>query len=86
MIGRRGRRSTHTPAGREKRRNGRKSTVPSAATWNAVACSESTATSGSAIWLMFDPNWLTLSAVQSFRKSACLQRPPRGQSAAGLRI
>jgi hypothetical protein len=38
-IGRRGRRSTHTPAGSVKRRKGRNSIAPRAATSNALASS-----------------------------------------------
>ena len=57
-IGRRRSRSTQTPAGSVKRRNGRNSIVPRSATWNALASSTMMAAIGSAsaeIWL---PNWL----------------------------
>ncbi len=77
-IGRRGRRSTHTPAGSVNRMNGRNSTVPSAATWKADASSTRTAASGSASWETCVPNWLTVSADHSLRKSAWRQRPPVG--------
>ena len=78
-IGRRGRRSTQTPAGSVNRMNGRNSTVPSAATWKADASSTRTAASGNASWETCVPNWLTVSADHSLRKSAWRQRPPVGQ-------
>ena len=68
-IGRRRSRSTQTPAGSVKSRNGRNSTVPSKATWNALASSTTMAAIGSAnaeIWL---PNWLIVWPAQSLRKS-----------------
>ena len=34
---------------------------------------------GSATWLICVPNWLTVWADQSFRKSPCRQRPDVGQ-------
>src|SRR5512133_1819941 len=77
-IGRRGRRSTQTPAGSVNRMNGRNSTVPSAATWKADASSTRTAASGNASWETCVPNWLTVSADHSLRKSAWRQRPPVG--------
>src|SRR5215831_5750163 len=78
-IGRLGKRSTHTPAGSVNRMKGRNSTVPSAATWKAVASRTSTAVSGMASSETCVPNWLTVSADQSLRKSAWRQRPPVGQ-------
>src|SRR5262249_38556367 len=78
-IGRRRRRSTQTPAGSVKRRKGRNSTVPSTATSNADASRTSTAAKGIASWETCEPNWLTVSADQSFRKSAWRQSPPFGQ-------
>ena len=83
-IGRRRSRSTQTPAGSVKSRNGRNSTVPSRATWNALASSTTMAAIGSAsaeIWL---PNWLIVWPAQSLRKSGCRHSPPRGQSVFSL--
>ncbi len=59
--------------------NGRNSTVPSAATSNALASRTRIATKGSASPPICDPNWLIVSADQSLRKSGCRQRPPLGQ-------
>ena len=78
-IGRRGRRSTQTPAGSVKRMNGRKSTVPRTATSKALASSTRIATSGKARSSICEPNRLIVSADHSFRKSPCRQRPPLGQ-------
>ena len=78
-IGRRGNRSTQTPAGRLTSRNGRNSTVVSAATSNALAWRTSIAASGSASRVNCVPNWLTVWADQSLTKSGCRQRPPVGQ-------
>jgi hypothetical protein len=79
-IGRRGSLSTHTPAGREIRRNGANSTTSNAETSNALTSRVITATSGSARPVTCDPNWLIVSADHSFRKSPCRQSPPEGQS------
>jgi hypothetical protein len=68
-IGRRGRRSTQTPAGSVKSMKGRNRTTPSAATSNAVASSTSSATNGIASWETCVPNWLIVSADHSLRKS-----------------
>ena len=78
-IGRRGSRSTHTPAGSVKRMNGRNSTVPSAATSKAVASRTRIATSGIASCPTCEPKTLIVSADHSFRKSGWRQRPPVGQ-------
>src|SRR5918996_4457349 len=83
-IGRRGSRSTHTPAGSVKRMKGRNSIVPSAATSKALASSTRMATSGSASCETCVPNWLIVSADQSLRKSRWHQSPPCGH--VGLRI
>src|SRR6188474_2451456 len=79
-IGRRGRRSTQTPAGRVKRMNGRKRTVPRAATSNALASRTRIATSAKAMSSIVEPNWLIVSADQSLRKSGWRQSPPLGQT------
>src|SRR5512145_1542784 len=78
-IGRRGWRSTQTPAGSVKRMNGRNRTVPRAATSNALASSTRIATSGNAMSSIVEPKALMVSADHSFRKSRCRQRPPVGQ-------
>jgi hypothetical protein len=52
-----------------KRRKGRNSTVPSAATANALASRIVIAMNGSASCETCVPNWLTVSADHSFRKS-----------------
>src|SRR5262245_24877293 len=79
-IGRRGSRSTQTPAGSVKSMKGRKRTTPSAATSNAVASRIRSATSGSPSWETCVPNWLIVSADQSLRKAGCRQSPPVGQT------
>src|ERR687895_676862 len=79
-IGRRGSRSTQTPAGSEMSRNGANSTTKIADTWNGVASRVMIATSGRAKPPICEPNWLIVSADQSFRKSPCRQRPLCGQS------
>jgi hypothetical protein len=76
-MGRRRRRSTQTPAGSEKRRNGRNSIVPRSATSNGGACSTRIATVGIARRLTWVPNWLIVSADQSFRKSGWRKSPRR---------
>src|SRR5687767_7870931 len=75
-IGRRGSRSTQTPAGSVKSRKGRNSIVVSRATLNALSRRATIATSGSASRLTCEPNWLTVCEDQSQRKSRCCQRPP----------
>ena len=50
--------------------------MPSIATANALSPRATIATSGSASWLICDPNWLTVCDDQSQRKSRCCQRPP----------
>jgi hypothetical protein len=74
-IGRRGKRSTQTPAGSVKRMNGANSTAPSAATANGLASRTMIATSGSARAETCVPNWLIDSADQSLRKSGWRQSP-----------
>src|SRR6188474_1255550 len=78
-IGRRGRRSTQTPAGRVKRMNGRKRTVPRAATSKALAWRTRIATSAKAMSSIVEPNMEIVSADQSLRKSGWRQSPPVGQ-------
>ena len=68
-IGRRGIRSTHTPAGRLMRMNGANSITPSSATSKALTSSVMIATSGRASPVTCEPTWLIVSADQSFRKS-----------------
>src|SRR6187401_1705151 len=63
--------------------NGRNSIVARRATSNADTSRMRIATSGSANAEICDPNWLTVSALQSLRKSGWRQSPPCGQ---GLRI
>ena len=60
--------------------NGRKTTVASAATSKALASSTRIATRGRASCPTCVPNWLTVSADHSLRKSGCRQSPPVGQS------
>ena len=55
-IGRRGHRSTQTPAGRLISMNGANSTTLSSATWNALTSRVMTATSGIASALICEPN------------------------------
>src|SRR5690242_7116399 len=71
-------RSTHTPAGSVKRRKGRNSTVPSAATANGDACSSLIAMVGSASCEIDEPNWLIVWPVHIFMKSLCDHRAPDG--------
>src|SRR5919109_191582 len=78
-TGRRGSRSTQTPAGSVKMMKGRKRTVPSTATSNALASRMRTATSGNAMSSIVEPKTLIVSADQSLRKSGWRQRPPVGQ-------
>src|SRR4051812_39076009 len=73
-IRRRGRRSTQTPAGSVKSRNGRNSSVPRSATWIGGTCSTSTAMNGIAIWLTCVPRSEIVAAVHSFAKSALRNR------------
>src|SRR5687767_299359 len=61
-------------------RNGAISITISAETSNGVTSSVMIATRGSAIPVIWEPNWLIVSAVQSLRKSACRQSPPCGQT------
>src|SRR2546426_10309973 len=68
-MGRRRRRSTHAPAGRPNRMNGRNSKVPSSPTSNAFAFNSKMAISGSPSSVTWVPSWLIVSAVHSFRKS-----------------
>ena len=46
-------------------------------TSNVEACSTRIATSGSARWVIWVPNWLTVSPIQSRRKSRWCHSPPR---------
>ena len=73
------RRSTQTPAGSAKSRNGRNSATPTTATSNALASRTRIAASGIASCEICVPTRLIVWADQSFRKSGCRQRPPRGQ-------
>ena len=73
-------RSTQTPAGSVKRMNGRKPSTPISATSNALASSTTMATKPIARSSTAPPNWLIVSADQSFRKSRWRQSPPVGQS------
>src|SRR6478672_7888696 len=82
---RRGSRSTHTPAGSVKRRKGRNSTVPSAATAKADACSSLIAMNGRASCEIDEPNWLIVWPVHIFMKSRCDHRAPDGLRIVGLR-
>ena len=68
-IGRRRRRSTHTPAGRLNRMNGRNSIVVSRPNSNGVTFSAVAAISGRASWVIALPKTEIVSAVQSLRKS-----------------
>src|SRR5205807_6631684 len=77
--GRRRRRSTQTPAGRLKSAKGRRSTTLRAATSKVDARTTKMAASGRARPVTSDPNWLTLCADQSRRKSRFCQSGPRGR-------
>jgi hypothetical protein len=75
-TGRRGSRSTHTPAGRASTA---KETVPAAVrtpTWSGEARSPSTATSGSAIDPTWEPSSLIACPATSRRTSRCRSSPP----------
>src|SRR5204862_909213 len=85
-IGRRASRSTHTPAGSAKRRNGSCSKIVSAATAKALACRTKIAASGSASRLNCEPNSLIVCPAQSLRKSPWRQRPRLGQNLAVFRL
>src|SRR5712691_7990788 len=77
--GRRRSRSTHTPAGSAKKRNGSCSKVVSTATANACAWRILIAAIGSASSVIWEPNSLTDCPPQSLRKSGWRQSPPVGQ-------
>src|SRR5712691_7463076 len=77
--GRRRSRSTHTPAGSAKKRNGSCSKIVSAATANARAWRILIAAIGSASSVIWEPNSLTDCPPQSLRKSEWRQSPPVGQ-------
>ncbi len=77
-IGRRRSRSTHTPAGRLSRMNGRNSIVVSRPNSNALTWSTVAAISGSASWVIAVPKTEIVSAVHSFRKSGWCSRLRRG--------
>src|ERR687891_1628896 len=79
-IGRLRSRSTQTPAGRVNRMNGRKLSVPTTASSNALASRTTIATKPMARSSTCDPNWLIVSADQSLRKSWWRQSPPRGHT------
>jgi hypothetical protein len=73
-IGRRGQRSTHTPAGRPSKRCGRKARAPSRPIWTGVALSTTTAVSGSARVVTADPTLEIACPVQSLKNSGCRLR------------
>src|SRR5258705_7570909 len=73
-IGRRRSRSTQTPAGRLRKMNGKNSIVPRRANSNGVTRRIVAATRGRARRVTCVPKTLTVSAVQSLRKSRCLRR------------
>ena len=66
-IGRRASRSTQTPAGSAKRRNGSSSNIQRVATLKVDALRPMTAMSGSASWETCEPNWLIVCAPQRRR-------------------
>ena len=80
-TGRRGSRSTIAPAGSPTRRKGSRSRVTSKPTWNVVAPSSFSATSGMASRVTWVPNRLTVSPTQSLTKSRCFQRERSGRAA-----
>ena len=75
-MGRR-RSSTNTPRGNAKSRNGRNSTVPSRATWNALASSTTMAAIGRPAPRSV-PNWLIVCPDPEPQEVGCRQSPPRG--------
>src|SRR5919204_4630562 len=88
-IGRLRRRSTHAPAGRPNRMNGRNSTVASRPTSNALAFNSRMAISGRPSSVTCVPSWLMVSAVHSFMKSRCrnrLRAPGRNLRFAGASL
>ena len=79
ITGRRGRRSTHAPAGRPTTTQGAHVAATSSATTNVPARSVVIATRGRATPVSVLPKPLTVSPIHSRRKSLCRSRPPRGR-------
>ena len=69
ITGRRLSRSTHTPAGSPISRNAAVPAAESTPISNGVAASAPTASSGSTVRPIVEPNWLMVSPAHSRRKS-----------------
>ena len=79
MMGRRGRRSAQAPAKKPMARRGAGPAAESIPICNGDASSVMAAISGTAKMLIWEPNWLMVSAAHTFRKSASWSRPLRCQ-------
>jgi hypothetical protein len=78
---RRGSRSTHAPAGRPISTHGSHAAATNRPTTNAPACSDTTATSGTATAETVLPSLLTVSPTQKWRRSRLISTPGQSREA-----